>query len=153
MLGVNTFVVDPYQIGHENAEAVESGAFWFYRKLGFRPVEPAVAALVEREEARLHATPGYRSSRRTLEKLAEGYILFEGPGAEPGAWDRFRIRTLAMRLERRGGIGRAGWGAAENLAFDKIVEAKQKGSEARYLSRMQRHPRLRAAYRTLGSAL
>ena len=34
VLGSTCFSVDPYQIGHSNAEAVESGAFWFYRKLG-----------------------------------------------------------------------------------------------------------------------
>ena len=34
---VTTFVIDPYQLGHDNDEAIESGAFWFYYKLGFRP--------------------------------------------------------------------------------------------------------------------
>src|SRR5208337_1586388 len=72
VLGVNCFSVDPYQIGDENPEAIDSGAFWFYRKLGFRPVDPQLAALALREEERIDRTPGYRSSRRTLEKLAEG---------------------------------------------------------------------------------
>ena len=36
-LGVTSFSIDPYQLGYENEEALESGAFWFYRKLGFRP--------------------------------------------------------------------------------------------------------------------
>ena len=34
--GATAFTLDPYQIGHENEEGIESGAFWFYRKLGFR---------------------------------------------------------------------------------------------------------------------
>jgi len=100
VLGVNTFSVDPYQIGHENPEAIDSGAFWFYRKLGFRPVDPRLAALARREEERIAATPGYRSSRRTLERLAQGYVLFEGPGAEPGQWDRFTIRNLGIAATR-----------------------------------------------------
>jgi hypothetical protein len=100
VLGVNCFSVDPYQIGHENAEAIDSGAFWFYLKLGFRPVEPAIAALTAREERRMARAPGYRSSRRTLEKLAGGYILFEGPAAEPGAWDAFRVRNLGLAAAR-----------------------------------------------------
>ena len=37
LLGVTAFSLDPYQIGYENEEGIESGAFWFYRKLGFRP--------------------------------------------------------------------------------------------------------------------
>jgi len=99
-LGVNCFSVDPYQIGDANPEAIDSGAFWFYRKLGFRPVEAPLAALAAREEERIARTPGYRSSRRTLQRLAKGYVLFEGPGAEPGAWDSFAIRNVGMAATR-----------------------------------------------------
>jgi hypothetical protein len=99
-LGVNVFSVDPYQIGHENPEAIDSGAFWFYRKLGFRATDPKIAALVEREERRIARTPGYRSSTHTLKKLADGYMLFEGPGAESGVWDRFRIRNVGLAVQR-----------------------------------------------------
>ena len=35
-LGVKCISVYPYQIGKDNDEALASGAFWFYRKLGFR---------------------------------------------------------------------------------------------------------------------
>lgn len=167
-LGVNTFSVDPYQIGLENPEGIDSGAFWFYRKLGFRPVEPRVAALVAREERKMRETPGHRSSRRTLEKLAAGHILFEGPGAEAGAWDRFRVRNLGLavqrRMTRRFGAPSAGlsmvlnlapgldrWTKEEKLAARKVLQAKEGGEEARYLRLMQRHPRLRAAFLALGS--
>jgi hypothetical protein len=159
VLGVTCFSVDPYQIGHQNSEAVESGAFWFYRKLGFRPVEPGIAALVEREERRMRQEPGYRSSKRTLEKLAEGYILFEGPSAEHGAWDRFRVRNLGLAVPYGRGPAAVlgaipdldGWTKEEKAAAAKIIRAKQSGSEARYLHLMQRHPRLRAAFLKLGS--
>jgi hypothetical protein len=97
---VNCFSVDPYQIGDENPEAIDSGAFWFYRKLGFRPVEPHLAALARREEARIAGRPGYRSSRRTLQRLAKGHVLFEGPGPDAGQWDRFTIRNLGIAATR-----------------------------------------------------
>jgi hypothetical protein len=126
------FSVDPYQIGHENQEAIDSGAFWFYRKLGFRPVAPAIAALTAREEARMQRTPGYRSSPRVLERLANGYIVYEGPGAEHGVWDRFNVHELALT----GHIP----GAA------KIAAAKQHGSEAQYLRTLQRDRNLRARF-------
>ena len=100
VLGVNCFSVDPYQIGFENPEAIASGAFWFYRKLGFRPLESEVARLVEREERRIRQTPEYRSSAPTLEKLAKGYVIFEGPSAEAGAWDKFRVRNLGLAVQR-----------------------------------------------------
>jgi hypothetical protein len=132
-LGVTVFSVDPYQLGHENPEAIESGAFWFYRKLGFRPVDPEVAALTAREEGRLRRNPKYRSSRRTLELLANGYLIY-GDSAE---WDRFQIRNVALRGEVP---GRA-----------KIAAAKRRGPESRYLRMLQRDRRLRAAFLKLGS--
>jgi hypothetical protein len=170
VLGVTCFSVDPYQIGLENPEAVDSGAFWFYRKMGFRPVEPKVAALMEREERRMRQTPGYRSSRRTLEKLAEGYIVYDGPSSEKGAWDNFRVRNLGLAVERARAAGAvdtksssglalvlslipdlARWTTEERAAAAKILQAKKSASEARYLRLMQRHPRLRAAFLALGS--
>jgi hypothetical protein len=155
---VNCFSIDPYQIGLENSEAINSGAFWFYRKLGFRPVDPQVQALVDREEQRMRRTPGYRSSRRTLERLAASYLLYEGPSAEKGAWDRFRIRNVALALTRAGrpdflssipDLGR--WTAQERTAAEKIFQAKQLSSEAQYLRLMQRHPRLRTAFLAIGA--
>jgi hypothetical protein len=101
VLGVTCFSVDPYQIGHDNPEAVDSGAFWFYRKLGFRPVDPEVARLVEREEHRIGRTPGYRSSKATLEKLANGYLLYSAAAADEGrAWDTFRVRNIGLAVQR-----------------------------------------------------
>lgn len=135
VLGVTCFSVDPYQIGHENAEAVDSGAFWFYRKLGFRPTSPEVVQLVAREESRMRKTPGYRSSRRTLEKLADGYLLYEMPGAETGDWDTFRIRALAQRLQRGG--------PAERRIVAGIERVKRSAQETHYLRWMQRAAGLR----------
>jgi hypothetical protein len=135
VLGVTCFSVDPYQIGHENAEAVDSGAFWFYRKLGFRPTSPEVSRLVEREEGRMRKKPGYRSSKKTLERLADGYLLYEVPGTATADWDAFRIRTLAQRLQR-GGLG-------ERRVAEEIARIKHSGPETRYLRWMQQERVLR----------
>ena len=159
VLGVNCFSVDPYQIGLENAEAIDSGAFWFYRKLGFRPIERQAAALVAREERRMQRNPGYRSSRRTLERIARTYLIYEGPGAEVGAWDQFRIRNLCLALQRAGGNpklsplaqfleaipDRTGWSGEEKRAAGRILQAKQTLEESRYLKEMQNHSSLRTA--------
>ena len=59
---VTSFVIDPYQLGHENEEAIESGSFWFYYKLGFRPESPSVARLADREQQRISARPEHRTS-------------------------------------------------------------------------------------------
>jgi hypothetical protein len=92
--------VYPYQLGADNEEAIESGAFWFYRKLGFRPGRPELAALVEAEEKKIAASPRYRTPARTLRKLAAGHVFFEMPGTPRGDWDRFRTRHLGMAVLR-----------------------------------------------------
>ena len=67
---VGSFFIDPYQLGHENEEAIESGSFWFYYKLGFRPESPEVARLAERELQKIAADPAYRTRPAMLRRLA-----------------------------------------------------------------------------------
>ena len=74
---VTSFLVDPYQLGHENEEAIESGSFWFYYKLGFRPESPDVAHLAERELQKIATRPNYRTRPATLRKLAASPVLCE----------------------------------------------------------------------------
>jgi hypothetical protein len=101
LLGVTVFSIDPYQIGHENEEGIESGAFWFYRKLGFRPVRPDLMKLTLTEERKMAADPGYRTSARTLRKLAAGNMLFELEPNQARAWDRFEVRNIGLAVQRR----------------------------------------------------
>jgi hypothetical protein len=97
---VRCISVYPYQLGERNEEAIASGAFWFYRKLGFRPGRPEVRRLLAREEDKIAARPGYRTPAAMLRKLAAGHVFYELPGAEVGAWDRFRVRNLGFRVNR-----------------------------------------------------
>jgi hypothetical protein len=100
-MGTTCVSVYPYQLGHDNEEAIESGAFWFYRKLGFRPGRPELQRLVESEERRIGADPSYRTPARTLRRLAAGHVFYELPGSEVGAWDSFSTRNLGLRVNRR----------------------------------------------------
>jgi hypothetical protein len=101
MMGTTCVSMYPYQLGHDNEEAIESGAFWFYRKLGFRPGRAELRRLVEREESKIAAHPKYRTSARTLRRLAAGHVFYELPGSEPGAWDRFSTRSIGLRVNAR----------------------------------------------------
>jgi hypothetical protein len=76
-LGVTSFSLDPYQIGYENEEAISSGAFWFYRKLGFRSTDAKLRELTAREEAKLAADPSYRTPPSVLRSLAVHNLLYE----------------------------------------------------------------------------
>jgi hypothetical protein len=82
----------PYQIGQNNDEAIESGAFWFYRKLGFRPGRPDLQKLCEREEKRIAANPKYRTPPRTLKRLAEAHMFYD---ARPSAKKTTKAGTTA----------------------------------------------------------
>jgi hypothetical protein len=98
--------VYPYQLGHDNEEAIESGAFWFYRKLGFRPGRPDLQRLAEREEGKIAAATKlgrtqYRTPASTLRRLAAGHAFYELPGSEVGAWDSFSTRNIGLRVNRR----------------------------------------------------
>lgn len=101
MLDVTVFSIDPYQLGHENEEGIASGAFWFYRKLGFRPTIDLTAEILKAEERKLAARPLYRTSHATLRTLADGHMLLEIPHAEQRRWDRFRIRNIGLAVQRR----------------------------------------------------
>jgi len=100
-MGATCISVYPYQIGQGNDEALESGAFWFYRKLGFRPGRRELLRLAEREEQRIARDRKYRSSRRVLQRLAQGHVFYELPGSEKKAWDRFSTRNLGLQVNRR----------------------------------------------------
>lgn len=110
-LGVEVFSVDPYQLGHHNAEGIESGAFWFYRKLGFRPVRSDLARVVANEERKIDADARYRTPARVLRKLASGHLIYEVESASPqssrsasarrGEWDDFHVRNVGLAVQRR----------------------------------------------------
>src|SRR5260370_28305820 len=77
LLGVTVFSIDPYQVGHENEEGINSGAFWFYRKLGFRPVLPEMLKLTRSDETKLATHTPRRTSALMLRQLPAGTLLFD----------------------------------------------------------------------------
>lgn len=82
LFGAEAFTVFPYQLGGAgNDEGLDSGAWWFYRKLGFEPRHREARRLMHREEARLAQDPAYRSSRAILRRLGE-YNLYWQPGQQ-----------------------------------------------------------------------
>ena len=126
LTGAKCISIYPYQIGQNNDEAIDSGAFWFYRKLGFRPGRADLQAVCEREEMKISAKPNYRTPARTLKQLAEAHMFYDlrqperfvsghalrraervsrsSPAlaaARPGPWDTFSTRNLGLRINRR----------------------------------------------------
>jgi hypothetical protein len=77
LFGARSFTIYPYQLGDGNDEALESGAWWFYQKLGFRPRDPATRRLMRSELRKMRRRPAHRSSLAVLRRLArENVYLF-----------------------------------------------------------------------------
>jgi len=138
-----TIVVDRYQLGHESAEALQSGSFYFYHRLGFRPRRPEILRVLEAERARIAADPGIASPVPVLKRLAGDEVFLtlprrSGAGEETardrrgdagralrGAGVRRRpaaaTRESARHVARALGVrGVAGWPVEERRAFEHL---------------------------------
>ncbi|MGB5131319.1 MAG: hypothetical protein WBO00_01795, partial [Steroidobacteraceae bacterium] len=76
LFGCTDFSVEPYQLGAGNDEGIDSGAWWFYHRLGFRPRTAQARRLAARELARRAADKRYRSSPSTLRALAQSHLFY-----------------------------------------------------------------------------
>lgn len=132
VLGADYFFLTSYGMGDGNPAAIRTGAFWFYRKLGFRASSPEVEALAQAEEARMRAQPGYRSSPAMLRRLAytEAHLDLSG-----GACRRLDHGAIGMR--------QTAW-LAEEFDDDRAL------AEQRCMTRVSRV--LRASPRSPGEA-
>jgi len=70
LAAVRYFFVVSYGMGVGNPQALKSGAFWFYRKLGFKASNPEVEALAQAEEKIMRRKSSYRSPTQTLRRLS-----------------------------------------------------------------------------------
>ncbi len=98
--GPDVFLVEPYQIGRGNPDGIRSGAFWFYYRLGFRPVQEPLAALAADAYARLQA--GERTPIAVLRKLADADLRWVAPGGRTAPLpDPYAVnRALTRWLDR-----------------------------------------------------
>jgi hypothetical protein len=144
LFGADSFTIYPYQLGGAgNEEGLASGAWWFYRKLGFAPRDRRALAIVRREEARLARDPGHRSSRATLAALGEHNVYWHAgaqrddvigllPLASAGiaAMDHLRTRhgddpdrgreaSTRDAARRLGAAPGRNWTPAERHAFER----------------------------------
>ncbi|MEK7837878.1 MAG: hypothetical protein AAB328_07825, partial [candidate division NC10 bacterium] len=112
VFGIRAVVVDPYQIGHGNAEALRSGAFYFYSRLGFRPHDPEVLALAAQEQEKIARDRAYRSPLPVLRRLVRGEMCLRLPGASRRPEGRIRASQLATLATQHIARRFAGDGAA-----------------------------------------
>ena len=143
LFGAETFSIDPYQLGHDNKEGQRSGAFWFYYKLGYRPLDSGIRELLRDELARLQRHPGGRSSAAMLQQLSAKYVFLHTARPRRDVLGLVSLGNIGLRIsrvlaerfgrERERGMrvcareaGRLlevrsvdGWSAGERLAWDR----------------------------------
>jgi hypothetical protein len=134
------FIINPYQFGAGNDEALKSGAYWFYYRLGFRSADGAVRRLAEAEVARMRSDRAYRVPIATLRRLAASDIYLDlSKDAEAKFFDEAWLPCLAGKitatLAREGAARRAvarlqlarRLGAALDIDLSSWSDAERKG--------------------------
>lgn len=121
LFGAESFSLDQYQLGKGNDEAIASGAWWFYYKLGFRPLTADARRLMRKELACMRANPAHRSHAATLHALAESHMVFD--------FERSRVPVLPLVAELGLRIGdglAARAGSARELVLAQCIKATMK---------------------------
>lgn len=104
--GTTSFTIEPYQLGHGNDEGLQSGAWWFYFKLGFLPRSAEGRARAAAEQQRLTRRPGARASARTTLALAAEHLCFDLDAAQPWPIPQPAALGLMAGAALGGGPGR-----------------------------------------------
>jgi hypothetical protein len=100
LFGADAFMIPPYQLGDGNDEAIESGAWWFYAKLGFRPHDRGARALASREWSRIQRSPGYRSGAATLRRLASHPMFLDLGAPRHDTLGRLPLANVGIAVSR-----------------------------------------------------
>jgi hypothetical protein len=98
LFGVDSFTIVPYQLGHDNDEALGSGAWWFYQKLGFRPKDRAVIRLMREELAAMARDPAHRSGIPTLRRLAVANVFLHLAKPRPDVLGVLPLANVGLRV-------------------------------------------------------
>jgi hypothetical protein len=93
--GVNRFVVKPYQFGKDNKEALESGAFWFYYRAGFRPENETLKKLASDEWSKISNNRQYRTPVALLKKFILSNLELE---IAEKTFPRYDAALLSIRI-------------------------------------------------------
>jgi hypothetical protein len=198
LLGAECFSVDPYQLGHHNAEGLGSGAWWFYYKFGFRARDAGVRRVAREELRRMKADPDHRSSRSTLKELVVAPVFWHLKEERADVLGRFPLGNVGLKVtdylsKRFGGRRKDGekicsqeaarllgvrsvrsfssgervawtrwaplvlilpgierWSSSDRRELVKVIRAKGGRRESDFVTRFDRHVKLRRAIARLG---
>jgi hypothetical protein len=104
---LNYIEVENYQFGKDNPDGIKSGAFWFYYRYGFRPVDPKLELLAQKEFDKIKKQEGYRSSEKVLMALSESNIALKMTNKVPVKKEQIFTKVLNMIATEFGGDNRS----------------------------------------------
>lgn len=95
------FTVDPYQIGKDNSDGIQSGSFWVYYHAGFHPIENEQKKIAKEESLKIRNKKGYRSSSPILKKLADSRmeLVMDKKAVPFDATDLSRVYAKILNIE------------------------------------------------------
>ncbi len=125
LFGCTKFIASPYQFGAENDEALATGAFWFYYKIGFRPAKTNVRQLARKSYTAMRQDRHNRPNRTTMKQLCScDLTLTTKEYRTSDAFEERWLGTLATaatkRLAEQGKLSRAD---ASRLLASKVATA------------------------------
>jgi hypothetical protein len=74
---IRSFLIEPFQLGKGNEEGIQSAAFWFYYKMGFRPMQSDLHKLAAAAFENKRSTPAALRSPALLKKLSGSIMLLQ----------------------------------------------------------------------------
>jgi len=96
--GSRVFVVRSRQMGDGDDEPIQAGSFWFYYKLGFRAVRPAIRALAEQEYRRIVRNPEHRSTVAMLRRLSKSDVFLHIDPQQMKKLDELSVARLGYAV-------------------------------------------------------
>ena len=98
--GARKLIMRRYQVGWQNPEGIDAGSFWFYYKLGFRPLDAGVRRTAAAEAERLARRKGARSDPAMLRRLARSDMVLSLDGTPPERCRQVDLRKIGLAVTR-----------------------------------------------------
>lgn len=77
------FEIEPYQFGLDNPDGLDSGAFWFYYRYGFRPLSKELKSLAQSEFKKIKNSKSYTTPKTVLLKFTESNLALNFDKSTP----------------------------------------------------------------------
>ncbi len=100
LFGCDYLIVRRYQVGYDNPEGLDSGAYWFYYKLGFRSLDSELRKLAEAEVKKIRSRRSYRTPMPVLKQLADSDLCLNLSRPSDYADRDFTLGQIALAQTR-----------------------------------------------------